>query len=118
MTTRKNWITDRPPKSNDADSNGRVYVADSPEYPDHSFTISQWDIVKSSQVWAHTDTYLDDCAPLRFASITRTITPGLNTVYLDAIAEDGSAWWARVSFSDGTPTVWKRHSTLRVERLN
>lgn len=32
---------------------------------------------------------------------------------LDAIAEDGSAWWARVSLSDGTPTKWKQHSPLK-----
>jgi hypothetical protein len=109
----KSWISSRLPERDDADSNGRVYVADSPEYPDYSFTISQWDKVESSQVWAHTDTYPDDCAPLKFASLTRTITPGLNTVYLDAIAEDGSAWWARVSLSDGTPTKWKQHSPLK-----
>jgi len=49
--------------------------------------------------------------PRRFISIRRTIDPDTNIHTLDAIADDGSAWWMMISeeaYVDG----WNPHDPL------
>lgn len=99
MTTPLNWITDRLPQSADGDKDGDVIVL----IPgNRAWCRSYWWRVEPGQPWlafappatpSPSEPTSSTPTPLtrRIVSITRTIHGATETI--DAIADDGTAWW-------------------------
>lgn len=100
MPTPLPWITDRPPTEADGDKDGDVIAL----LPDKkSWCAHHWTVVELGQAWLPFT--LPTAAPStpeptpstrtpltrRIVSITRTIHGATETI--DAIADDGTAWW-------------------------
>lgn len=78
------WITDRLPTEADADGDGDVLCLR------YRMDIASWKNVESGEPWlpfAPPSTP----QPRRIVSITRTVYGAIHTI--DAVADDGTAWW-------------------------
>jgi len=115
------WITDRPPTEADADSDGDVAVQQRPGQD--SFAYLHWSFVKPGISWRRTSYRPYRPAPerapepaaramqsRRFVSISRTVHDHGHT--LDAIADDGTAWWKVADH-----TEWRQLSPLPAREL-
>lgn len=97
MTPTNNWITDRRPTEADGDGDGDVLARYHPDDDDHCYL--HWSHVgaAASVPWKHCADWQPPATPeptptpRKFASLTRTITDFGHTI--DAIDEDGVAWW-------------------------
>ena len=102
------WITDRLPTEADADSAGDVVIR-----LDHDqWDMTEWYNVPESTPWiafepADAANFLNDIAAAveagkrrRIISVTRTVLErDIHTI--DAIADDGTAWWMIAGVTDG-----------------
>ena len=118
------WIIDRPPTEADADCDGDVAVKQRPG--SDAFAYFHWSFVKPGMVWGRTS-YWSAPEPAaravqsrrfvaramqsrRFVSISRTVHDHGHT--LDAIADDGTAWWKVADH-----TEWRQMSPLPAREL-
>jgi len=105
MTTPLTWINDRLPTEEDGDCDGDVIVL-SPR--GGSWSVVPWDAVGSGQFWVPftppitaptpVPVAFEPAAPAapvsqhrRIVSLTRTVYGAVHTI--DAVADDGTAWW-------------------------
>jgi len=125
MTTPLTWITDRLPTEADADRDGDVAVKQRPG--SDAFAYFHWSFVKPGMTWRRTSNWsaleqapeptVPATQPRRFVSISRTILSGGDHI-LDAIDDEGIAWWSRLDTSPCSPgfefpaTTWQRLSPL------
>ena len=112
FTPMSDWITDRLPTEADADRDGEVAVKQRPASASHPYF--HWSSVKPGMAWRRTDYWVAPepavpaTQPRRFVSISRTVQPAGHT--LDAIADDGTAWWKVLGSDDQTD--WHQLSPL------
>jgi len=107
------WITDRPPTEADADPDGDVLVQKRPAV----FVAVPWQYVAAGAPWRRTALWCQvtpaakptpkALQPRRYVSISRMVDAHRHGSILDAVADDGTAWWC---LSDVTP--WKQHAPL------
>jgi hypothetical protein len=116
------WIIDRPPTEADADCDGEVAVKKRPGSDANAYF--HWSFVKPGMVWrrmSHWSAAEQTPEPAaepaaramqsrRFVSISRTVHDHCHT--LDAIADDGTAWW-----KDADHTEWRQLSPLPAREL-
>lgn len=103
------WITDRQPTEADGDVEGEVEVCRSPLVDEATWM--HWSYVGPSTPWKHglgwtpPGPQLAPAAPTteprRFVSISRTIVSDEDH-FLDAIADDGTAWVLRMNVCSGS----------------
>lgn len=113
MTPTNNWITDRRPTEADGDSDGDVLARYHPDSDGHCYL--HWSHVGEATPWRHwsrwqppalpplPDQYFQPSqptkpSPRRFVSVTRTVHEFGHTI--DAIDEDGVAWWMALTTDD------------------
>ena len=106
MTPTNDWITDRRPTEADGDKDGLVIARCGPD--NDVLTYLHWSHPYWKRVscvrllWSHTDMWQPPTAPTprKFASLTRT---GSSRHIIDAIDEDGVAWWMTPATHDSEP---------------
>lgn len=115
LTMTETWITHRPPSQEDADEDGEVLVPLRPDLPDDPSNnrYIPWSYVGEATPWKHCygqqpptsavdDTPTPTTTPRRFKETPRrTIAP--NGCFIDAIDEDGVAWWMAIATRDPKP---------------
>lgn len=100
MPTPLPWITDRLPTAADGDKDGDVVIL--LDGDNNAWCGSHWWRVKLGQAWlaftppatpSTSEPTPSTPAPLtrRILSITRTVYGAIHTI--DAVADDGTAWW-------------------------
>lgn len=124
------WITERQPTRADADINGKIVV----RYD--GAILKPWDAILPEEHWSHTSLYRHTIDPApeppaaepepqpapasparRFVSISRTILECGDHI-LDAIDDEGIAWWKRLDTSPHHPAFpmpqpeWHRMTPL------
>ena len=112
------WIIDRPPTEADADRDGDVWVPNQPD-PEDAFCV-HWSSVGIGTPWRRSSFWRPPAPqpepadratePRRFVSISRTVHDHGPT--LDAIADDGTAWWMVADH-----TEWRQLSPLPAREL-
>ena len=96
------WITDRLPTVADGDSAGDVVIR-----LDHDqWDMTEWYNVPESTPWLAFKPAVEDGQRRRIISITRTVYGAIHTI--DAVADDGTAWWMIAGVTDG----WTQLPTL------
>lgn len=99
MPTPLPWITDRLPTAADCDEDGDVIIL---IFGNRAWCRSCWGSVEPGQPWlaftppataSTSEPTPSTPAPLtrRIVSITRTVYGAIHTI--DAVADDGTAWW-------------------------
>ena len=92
------WITDRLPTEADADSAGDVVIQ-----PDHDqWGMTEWYNVPESTPWLafKPADAVEAGQRRRIVSLSRTVYGAVHT--LDAVADDGTAWWKVPGEADWT----------------
>lgn len=99
------WITDRQPTEADGDAHGYVVVPRGPDLRDQ--LLQHWSYVGPGVPWHHCSGWQPPASavpttePRRFVSISRTIVSDEDH-FLDAIADDGTAWVLRTNVCSGS----------------
>ncbi len=114
MTTEE-WITSRRPTEADADNNGCVKMR---QHPNASYgPIVHWSHVGEGVPWKHTGIWKTPepakpptTTPRKFVAISRT--PHELGYTIDAIDEDGVAWWMLRGSSDFRDIEWTQLTPL------
>ena len=113
MTPTNDWITDRRPTESDGVSDGFVLAHYHPG--DDSYYYMHWSYVGEATPWKHCEHWQPPATPepnptpRKFASLTRTVTDFSHTI--DAIDEDGVAWWMTLATDDSEPE-WQQLTPL------
>ena len=114
VTPTNDWITDRPPTAADVDSDGDVVARYHPDDDDYCYM--HWSYVGAGVPWRHCvgagvpPTDLEPApTPRKFASLTRTVTDHGHII--DAIDDDGVAWWMMLS-TDDPESEWQQLTPL------
>ena len=106
VTPTNDWITDRRPTEADGDKDGDVLARQSPNGDDYSYR--HWSYVGEATPWKHFENWQPPAAteptPRKFASLTRTAHGFGHTI--DAIDDDGVAWWMVIGPDDCSDTEW------------
>ena len=109
MTLTNNWITDRRPTEADGDDDGDVLARYHPDAD--AICYMHWSHVGEATPWRHWSRWQPPTAPepttptpRKFASLTRTADDFGYTI--DAIDEDGVAWWMVIGPDDCSDTQW------------
>lgn len=126
------WITDRRPTRADGDEDGDVRVRYySPNSQDYSYL--HWSYVGANVPWKHckgcepaAEPAVEPAAepaaepptttPRRFVALTRTVHEFGHT--LDAIADDGTAWWRVLPALEPLDAVWTQLDPLPVREVD
>ena len=114
VTPADDWITDRRPTEADGVSDGFVLARYHPEALD-AYCYMHWSYVGEASPWKHCKGWQPPTVPeptptpRKFASLTRTITDFGHTI--DAIDEDGVAWWITLATDDPEPE-WQQLTPL------
>ena len=115
MTPTNDWITDRRPTEADGDEDGEVLLRRFADYRRDSTTGSRdalvdWRHIGEGVPWKRTGTWESPATPepaptpRKFASLTRTAHGFGHTI--DAIDDDGVAWWMVIGPDDCSDTEW------------
>ena len=107
MTPTNNWITDRRPTEADGDIDGDVLARYHPDAD--AICYLHWSHVGDATPWKHRSRRQPTPTPRKFASLTRTVTDFGHTI--DAIDEDGVAWWITLP-TDGPEPEWQQLTPL------
>ena len=112
VTPTNDWITDRRPTEADGDKDGYVIARggldnDEATYLHWSHPIWKARVSWLRLPWRHVEIRQSPTAatptPRKFASLSRTVTNFGHTI--DAIDEDGVAWWMTVA-TDDSESEW------------
>lgn len=111
FTPMSDWITDRPPTKADGDWNGYVVVRHDGLV--EGAILQPWNALLPETHWRHSLTWKPQpkpepeppatvAIPRRFVSVRRTILKDGDHI-LDAIDDQGTAWWRRLDTSPHHP---------------
>lgn len=114
MTTN-DWITDRPPTAADVDSFGDVVARYHPDDDDYCYM--HWSYVGAGVPWRHCvgagvpPTDLEpaptNTAPRRFKETPRRTVTDFGHI-IDAIDDDGVAWWMGTASDADSEPEWQQ----------
>ena len=115
MTPINDWITDRRPTEADGVRAGLVLAQYHPD--NDGFYYMHWSYVGEATPWKRCASWQPPTAPepaptptpRKFASLTRTVTDFGHVI--DAIDEDGVAWWM-ITSPDGPEPEWHQLTPL------
>lgn len=115
MTPTNDWITDRRPTEADGDEDGEVVLRRFADGRRDSTlgkreALVDWRHIGKGVPWKRTDIWqppaTSEPTPRKFASLTRTITDFGHII--DAIDEDGVAWWMGTASDADHETKWQQ----------